>query len=202
MDVVPCEGGDRVTMLMERMGDYVQHDGHESLPAQQFTLVVNRLPSPAQIRMLVRAAHTAGIVWDPAGAPVQIYFEVFAATLLEAVVVGVRSVEAAGLRALRIDAHDWVTLGDIAARIGRSRETVRLWATNRLGPGGFPPPVNPGRDTSFYSWAEVLPWLRRRLGCDLPDEEPVLAAVNLALQLRALAPRLRQMHLVRELVGR
>jgi hypothetical protein len=190
-----------VTMVMERVGHYVRHD-REPPPTQQFALVVNRLPSPTQIRGLLRKAQTAGVVWDPAGGPVRICFEVVAATLTEAIVVGVRCVEAVGLRALRVDAHDWVTLGDIAERIGRSRETVRLWAANRLGPGDFPPPLNPGRDTSFYSWAEVLPWLRHRVGCDLPDEEPVLAAVNLALQLRALAPQVSQMHLVRDLVGR
>jgi hypothetical protein len=107
-----------------------------------------------------------------------------------AVLRAIRAVEAAGLRAVRVDSGDWMTLGDIGARLGRSREIVRLWSTGRQGPGGFPPPHNPGKDTSFFSWAEVAPWLRTRMRYDLPDEEPVLAAMNLALQLRDLMPRL------------
>ena len=59
---------------------------------------------------------------------------------------------------------------------------------------------NPAVDTSYYSWAQVSPWLRERMGYDLPDDEPILAATNLALQLRALAPRIRHMQLIRALV--
>jgi hypothetical protein len=55
--------------------------------------------------------------------------------------------------------------------------------------------LNPGSETSFYSWAEVAPWLRRA-GYDVPSEEPVLAAMNLALQLRHLAPRLSRIDAV------
>jgi hypothetical protein len=112
----------------------------------------------------------------------------------------VRDLEAEGLRPARVDAGDWVTLADIGARVGRSRENVRLWAVGRYGPGGFPPPLNPGCDTTFYSWAEVSVWLRERMGFDLPDDEPVLTAMNLALQLRRLAPRVTRMDLVRSLL--
>jgi hypothetical protein len=66
----------------------------------------------------------------------------------------VRDVEKTGLTALRIDTEDACTLANIGERIGRSREIVRLWSTGKQGPGGFPPPINPGRDTLFYSWAE------------------------------------------------
>jgi hypothetical protein len=111
---------------------------------------------------------------------------------VEAIVAGVRAVEATGLRVLRVDADDWVTLGDVAQRVERSRETVRLWALGRMGPGGFPPPLNPGRDTTFYSWAEVSRWLRVSMGLPLPEEEPALVAANLAVQLRALMPRVPQ----------
>jgi hypothetical protein len=83
----------------------------------------------------------------------------------------------------------------IADPVGKCRETVRLWSIGRLGPGGFPPPLNPGSETSFYSWAEVAPWLRHA-GYDVQSEEPVLAAMNLALQLRHLTPRLSRIDAV------
>ncbi|HEU4424000.1 MAG TPA: hypothetical protein VFR67_15825 [Pilimelia sp.] len=189
-----------MTVVMEQAGEYFRLD-RGPLPPRQFVLVIDRLPGPDELAILARTASFAELLWDPGSATVRLRFDVTAPTLVESIVSAVRRVEAAGLRAVRVDAHDWVTLGDIAERIGRSRETVRLWATGRLGPGGFPPPLNPGRDTSFYSWAEVLPWLRHRLGFDMPDEEPVLSAANLALQLRGLASRIRRIDLLRELAS-
>ncbi|MEJ3745521.1 hypothetical protein WEI85_19795 [Actinomycetes bacterium KLBMP 9797] len=103
----------------------------------------------------------------------------------------VRQMESAGRRPLRLDAGDWMTLADIGRRIGFSREMVRLWAVGQSGPGGFPPPLNPGCETRFYSWVEVHAWLFDRLGLPLADGgEPVLEAMNLTLQLRNLLPRL------------
>jgi hypothetical protein len=109
--------------------------------------------------------------------------------------------EAAGQAPVRLDAGDWVTMSGIADRVGRSRETVRLWTVDRLGPGRFPAPLNPGGDIRFFSWAEVLAWLHTHqlypvehsdpggLGDEIGGE-PVLAALNLAMQLRQLLPRL------------
>ncbi|BCB79387.1 hypothetical protein GCM10022251_21780 [Phytohabitans flavus] len=164
---------------------------------QEFVLVVAGVPGRAVLRPYDGLAPTPG-PRDGLGAVV---VRRQAADLAEAVAAAVRDVESAGLRPLRVAAGDWVTLADVAARIGRSREIVRLWSVGRQGPGGFPPPLNPGCDTSFYSWVEVVQWLRRRLGYDLPEEEPVLVAMNLALQLRRLAPRITRMDAVRELVG-
>jgi hypothetical protein len=181
--------GDPMTVLMERPGKYVRIERGEMPPVRRFALMVDRMPDPAQLRDLEPAAL---VLWDPGSGSVRLWLDWPAWSLTEAVVAGVRAVEATGLRVLRVDAHDWVTAGDVAQRIGKSRETVRLWAAGRMGPGGFPPPLNPGRDTTFYSWAEVLAWLRHRAGLDLPDEEPVLAAANLAVQLRTLMRRVPQ----------
>jgi hypothetical protein len=164
---------------------------------QEFVLVVAGVPRNAVLRSHRGLAPAPG-PRDGVGAVV---VRRHASDLAEAVAAAVRDVESVGLRPMRVAAGDWVTLADVAARIGRSREIVRLWSTGRQGPGGFPPPLNPGCDTSFYSWVEVASWLRRRLGYDLPDEEPVLVAMNLALQLRRLAPRITRMDAVRELVG-
>jgi hypothetical protein len=112
-----------------------------------------------------------------------------APNLAEAVLAVIDDLEAADLQPVRVCDGDWVTLADIAARIGRSREIVRLWSIGRQGPGGFPPPLNPGCDTRFYSWSEVSHWLRRRMGYELPDPGPDLVVANLLLQARRLALR-------------
>jgi hypothetical protein len=170
--------------------------------APAFTLVIDLVPTPRQRRAL-----PAGVTVrpDPLTTMVGLRFDLHTANphtanphavdpttvdLAEAVTNAVNATERVGLRVLRVDATDWVTRADIAHRIGRTRETVRLWVAGRVGPGGFPPPVNPDRDTLFYSWAEVSIWLREHQHLDLPDDPPVLAVANLLLQLRTLAARL------------
>jgi len=109
----------------------------------------------------------------------------------QAVLKAVEAHEADGRVAMRLDADDWLTLGDIAARCGLSREMIRLWSIGQQGPGGFPPPLNPARDTRFYSWWETSAWIRRHTTYLPPAEsrDPALIAMNLALQLRNLMPQ-------------
>lgn len=115
------------------------------------------------------------------------------ASLLEAI----RNAELKGARPLRVNAHDWLTVADIAARLGKSRELVRRWATGLQGPGNFPPPLNPDSLTNFFSWTEVSAWVRRytNYGPETRDD-PVLVAMNLALQLRSIAPRITRLDAV------
>lgn len=120
-----------------------------------------------------------------------------ASSLAEAVVSVIEDLEAISLQPVRVCAGDWLTLADIAARIGRSREVVGLWSIGRQGPGGFPPPLNPGRDTRFFSWTEVSRWLRRRMGYEFPAAGVDLVVANLLLQARRLAPQTRD----REVLG-
>jgi len=186
-----------MTSLMERPGDYQRIERGELPPVRRFAVVVDRVPDAAQVREL---GPTAIVLWDPGVAWVRVWFDWPAPSMAQAVAGAVRLLERVRLRALRVDVSDWVTVGDVAQRIGRSREAVRLWIVGRVGPGGFPPPLNPGCDTTFYSWAEVLPWLRGAMRLDLPAEEPVLAAANLALQLRALLPRVPYARALADLV--
>jgi hypothetical protein len=168
---------------------------------QQFTIVVDQVPTDEQVDAIFGRFDDLGIGGSPRKGIGYVAVHRSAPSLAEAIASAVRDVESVGLRPVRIDDDNSVTLGEIADRIGRSREAVRLWSTGQQGPGGFPPPTNPGRSTSFYSWAEVAPWLRERMGLDVPDVEPVLAAANLALQLRSLAPRIQQMDVIQKLVA-
>lgn len=107
---------------------------------------------------------------------------------LPALLATIGVVEDLGLRTIRLVDHDWVTLAAIAERLGCSREMVRLLSVGKCGPGGFPPPLNPGQATSFYSWYDVATWHRRYRPAGLAAPNPVPIAVNLALRLRQLGP--------------
>lgn len=162
----------------------------------QFVLILDRSPDGDQVDA-VNDRHQDLDLW-PGSSSVAVQRR--AGGLVEAVVSAVRDLEAVKLCPVRVYDADWVALAHIAQRIGRSRELVRQWSIGKSGPGGFPPPVNPGRDIRYYSWAEVSAWLREHQGPDLPDEEPVLAAMNLTLQLRRLARRIGDADRIRHLL--
>jgi hypothetical protein len=149
-----------------------------------FTVVLDRRPTETELDALFEAGCDDALFGVEKGLPVG-EFDREASNLAEAIASAVRDVESTGLTVLRILDEDLLTLADIADRIGQSRESVRRYATGERGPGGFPPPVNPARDgTVFYRWTEVAPWLRSRLGLDIPEVDPALVFANLVLQAR------------------
>jgi hypothetical protein len=170
---------------------------------QVFALLLEGLPSIEQIEALFVQSPDIVVERDPTRQTVEITIIRQAPSLIDAIVSAVREVESVGLVAARIGGHDTdlVTLGGIAERVGRTREAVRLWETGRTGPGGFPAPVDTGASTKYYRWSQVVPWLRERMSLPLADPDPIISAANLALQLRALAPRVSRMDAVRSLLA-
>ena len=80
---------------------------------------------------------------------------------------------------VRVD-QDLVSVSDIAQRVGRTRESVRLLVDAKRGPGGFPPPVGViGDGTRVWPWSVVLDWFNKVLGIDLRENgvPPLTAAV-------------------------
>ena len=80
---------------------------------------------------------------------------------------------------LRVD-QDLVSVSDIAQRVGRTRESVRLLVDAKRGPGRFPPPIGVvGDGTRVWPWAVVLEWFDKVLGVDLGEKAvpPLTAAV-------------------------
>lgn len=82
-----------------------------------------------------------------------LHFDRVAAALSDAIASAVVDVEAAGLVVDGVGAPDLVDVPEIAARVGRTRESVRLLAAGKRGPGGFPT-----AEGGFYSWANVRAW--------------------------------------------
>lgn len=70
---------------------------------------------------------------------------------------------------LRVD-QDLVSIPDIAQRTGRNRESIRLLADGKRGPGNFPRPVGVVGDAiRVWPWAQVVTWFRDNLGEDPLD---------------------------------
>ena len=120
-------------------------------------------------------------------------FDREAAGLVEAVLSAVADIERVdGVKVVRIADAGLVSMADIAARTGRTREGVRLLVTGARGPGGFPPPVTDPRGRyRLWRWSEVERWLATSLGEETATvEDHGLAAISASLELRHHGHRL------------
>jgi hypothetical protein len=80
---------------------------------------------------------------------------------------------------LRVD-QDLVSVSDIAQRLGRTRESVRLLVDGKRGSGRFPPATEiVGDGIRVWPWSVVLEWSDKVLGVDLGENgvPPLTAAV-------------------------
>ncbi len=80
---------------------------------------------------------------------------------------------------LRVD-QDLVSVSDIAQRVGRTRESVRLLVDGKRGPGRFPPPIGVvGDGIRVWPWSAALEWFQNVLVVDLGQNgvPPLTAAV-------------------------
>ena len=114
-------------------------------------------------------------------------FDREAASLDRAILSAVADLERIeGVEVVRIADAGLVSMADIATRVGRTREGVRLLVTGARGPGGFPPPLTDPRSRyRLWRWSDVVVWFEKHLGENLTDEDDeVLAAFNAGLELR------------------
>ncbi len=116
-------------------------------------------------------------------------FDREAPSFAEAVISGIQEIESAvaEARVVRVEPEEFVSLSSIAKRTGRSRESIRLLAEGRRGPGGFPTPERwVDARTTVWHWAEVAEWFENRLGEHVAraDEAHVVAAINGLLEAR------------------
>jgi hypothetical protein len=128
----------------------------------------------------------------------------------EALASAIRDVTSAvpGLRVVRIEPDELVTMAAIAERSGISREYVRLLSNEERGPGGFPVPVAyvDGR-TRLWHWPDVAHWLteHRKAKVEVDSQAAdLVAAMNAAYDLREHAGHLhsrRDLALVAQALG-
>ena len=176
------------------------------MPVHHFTLIVDGsdLQDGAIIDRLFEAGCDDAAVGRSDGIQ-YIDFDREAANLGEAVLSAVTDVEHVdGVSVVRVADAGLVSMTDIASRVGRTRESVRLLITSARGPGGFPAPVTDPRSRyRLWRWSDVAHWLTTRLGeADIQDDR-FLSAINASLELRRhrdeLAPANR--HRLRALAG-
>ncbi len=101
---------------------------------------------------------------------------------LSSAIDDVESIE--GIRVRRVEPDDLLTAAEIAERLGRSRESVRLLAAGARGGGRFPPPSSHLRARQrLWRWTDIADW-----SGELDSEERecahYVAAVNAALEYR------------------
>ena len=125
-----------------------------------------------------------------------------AANFADAVLSAIDQVEhRARLTVTRVEPDDIVTMTDIADRLERSRESVRLLIEGRRGPGGFPPPLTHARErTRLWRWSDVAEWLEQLNDKDR-ESARFVAALNAALELRRHLPTLTDGLAAKHIIG-
>jgi predicted DNA-binding transcriptional regulator AlpA len=108
-----------------------------------------------------------------------------AASLLDAVVSAIDQMESVGVVVLRVEPDELVWASEIAARTGRSRQSIDQLVKGQRGAGGFPSPASHATRNPLWRWSEVEAWFAVHDGRH-PDTERsnVLRAVNGALEAR------------------
>jgi hypothetical protein len=125
-----------------------------------------------------------------------------APTFADAVLSGIHQVESVqDLRVRRVEPDDIVTMAEIADRLDRTRESVRLLIAGKRGRGGFPPPISHGRDRGrLWHWSDVSAWIEE---LDAQDQEVAhfVAATNSALEMRYRSALMNDDTAVKELLA-
>ena len=93
----------------------------------------------------------------------------------------IAAVRTAGLVVRRVEPDDLVTQAEIAERLGRTSESIRLLASGQRGDKSFPPPaVRTTSRGSLWRWSQVARWAR--LPADEAEKAEWIAVVNARLQ--------------------
>ncbi|MEV0950887.1 hypothetical protein [Promicromonospora sp. NPDC050249] len=126
----------------------------------EFSLVLDCDPDDVQTEAI--AGNVPSVTGLEGGGPVSLaHVAVDAADFATAVTSTVQQIEAFGVFVVGLQTDDLISIKEIATRTGRTRESVRLLAAGKRGPGGFPSPVSP-EPWALYSWTEVGGWFSER----------------------------------------
>ncbi len=87
---------------------------------------------------------------------------------------------------MRVEPDELVWAAEIASRLGRTRQSVRMLIDGQRGPGGFPTPAASVTRNPLWRWSEVADWFERYEGRPVTDPErsAVIGAINGALEAR------------------
>ena len=158
------------------------------MPLHEFTMIVEGpdLQDDRVIEALFEAGCDDALVGRADGTQ-YLDFGREADTFEDAVFTAIDDVESvAGIRVVRLADIGLLSMADIAARTGRTRESVRLLVAGKRGPGGFPPPATDPRSRHRLWWSDdVCRWFSDALGEQIENWDGlVIAAVNAGLEFR------------------
>ena len=87
----------------------------------------------------------------------------------------------------RVEPEEHVSQSEMAARLGRSRQSVSQLVSGARGPGGFPPPAFQSGHVALWRWSEVSEWAKTAgmiaAGCEARSWA-VIRAANVLLEAR------------------
>ena len=172
------------------------------MPEHNFTLVISG-PVDEHLDELFEAGCDDALFGETDGVQYG-EFDRDAPTLREAIVSAMHQVEAVdGLRVARVEPEDLVTAAEIAERLGRTRESVRLLIAGRRGAGDFPPPISHLRDRNRALAVGGGRGWAGKLDDERYADAVFVAALNAALEWRRSRDHLREREreLVAELVS-
>ena len=158
------------------------------MPLHEFTMIVDGpdLQDEGVIEALFEEGCDDALVGRTDGIQ-YLDFGRVADTFEEAVFTAIADVESVdGVKVVRLAEIGLLSMSDIAARTGRTRESIRLLVAGKRGPGGFPPPVTDPRSRYRMWWSdEVHCWFSESLGEQVECwDSQVIAAVNAGLEFR------------------
>jgi hypothetical protein len=94
---------------------------------------------------------------------------------------------------LEVEQDNLVSIAAIARKVGRTHESIRLYARGKRGPGGFPAPAGKlDAKTEVWRWPDVAIWWREAVGEPIEQlqEDLYLTMLNDALEMRRVASHL------------
>jgi hypothetical protein len=127
----------------------------------QFTLVLKGLQKPSddlETRLFEGGCDDALLYFR--GQTAYLDFDREGDSFEMAILSGIMDVENAGIPVSSVEPGDLVTAAEIARRLGRSKESIRLLISGARGKGVFPVPVaGVTSKTKIWRWTEVLDWM-------------------------------------------
>lgn len=155
----------------------------------EFDLVLSGLDLDAHDETLTEFENTVDDVTFAAHGPtVSAAVERSARSLAEAVGSAIADIERLpGVRVERVLPDGNVSQAEIAARLGRTRQSVSQLVKGIRGPGGFPAPAFGTGRAALWRWSEVAAWLveARLMDEDGVDQyQSVIDAANAVLDAR------------------
>ena len=176
------------------------------MPSYEFTLIVegSDLQADDCIDALYESGCDDALVGRSHGVQ-YLDFDRDAPSLDDAVLSAISNVESIdGVEVVRIAGAGLVSMADIAASTGRTRESVRLLVEGERGAGSFPAPVNDPR-SRYRLWrsSEVRRWFDLQYGSSPDLDSETFVAINAGLDLRRHCRSLsaERRAALRELVG-